>query len=399
MTDRIDKRRVYLDHNATAPVRPQVIESMASVMSHVGNPSSVHAEGREARRLVEEARSSVAALVGAEPRSVVFTSGATEAANWALSPTTHLTGGRADTRLCLMSAVEHPAVRGGHRFHPALVGEIPVTAQGALDIDAFRLLLDDAEGEVRDGSIIVAVMAANNETGVVQPAEDVAEIVRSRGHIMLCDAVQVAGRLPIDMGATAFDMVTLSAHKIGGPAGIGALVFGPDERVTAEPFLRGGGQEQSRRGGTENIAGIVGFGVAAALAREEAGQVCKISVLRDSLEEGLATISPDVTIYGAEAVRLPNTTCFTAPGLNAETAVIAFDLAGMAVSSGAACSSGKVAPSHVLRAMGVDAETARGAIRVSLGWNSSRADIDAFLAVWQDMRMRSGAAADGVHAA
>jgi cysteine desulfurase len=358
--------RVYFDWNATAPLRPQARAAMLAALDAVGNPSSVHAEGRAARRLVEEAREQVAALVGAKPKNVIFTSGGTEANVLALAP------GSAGQTL-LVSAIEHPSVRAGGRF--SSVEEIPVTAQGQVDLAALKRRLGDISRP------LVSIMLANNETGIVQPIAAAADLVHDAGGLIHVDAVQAPGRIPCDITALKADLLTISAHKLGGPKGVGALIR-RDDTLPIQPLITGGGQERGARAGTENVAGIAGFGAAAAAAAgalESEGR--QMTALRDQLETGLRTISPNAIIFGADVARLPNTTLFAAPGMKAETAVIAFDLDGVAVSSGAACSSGKVAPSHVLAAMGV--ALPRGAVRVSLGWSTREADVDRFLDAWR----------------
>jgi len=361
--------RVYLDWNATAPLRAEARAAMLAALDVVGNPSSVHAEGRTARRLVEHAREQVAALVGAAPGNVTFTSGGTEANVSALSP-------RSVGDQLLVSAIEHPSVRAGGRF-PA-TEEVPVTAQGQVDVAALERRLSQ-----RGGRPLVSIMLANNETGVVQPVAAAAKAVHAAGGLLHTDAVQAAGKIPCDIGALGADLVSVSAHKLGGPQGIGALIR-RDDAIPLEPLVKGGGQERGVRAGTENVAAIAGFGAAAAaatVALESDGR--RMAALRARLEVGLKVISPEVIIFGADVARLPNTSLFAAPGMKAETAVIAFDLEGVAVSSGAACSSGKVAPSHVLAAMGAGAALARGAVRVSLGWSTQQADIDRFLDAWR----------------
>ena len=363
--------RVYLDWNATAPLRAEARAAMLAALDVVGNPSSVHAEGRTARRLVEHAREQVAALVGAAPGNVTFTSGGTEANVSALSPSPRSPGEQ-----LLVSAIEHPSVRAGGRF-PA-TEEVPVTAQGQVDVAALERRLSQ-----RGGRPLVSIMLANNETGVVQPVAAAAKAVHAAGGLLHTDAVQAAGKIPCDIGALGADLVSVSAHKLGGPQGIGALIR-RDDAVPLEPLVKGGGQERGVRAGTENVAAIAGFGAAAAaatVALESDGR--RMAALRARLEVGLKVISPEVIIFGADVARLPNTSLFAAPGMKAETAVIAFDLEGVAVSSGAACSSGKVAPSHVLAAMGAGAALARGAVRVSLGWSTQEADIDRFLNAWR----------------
>jgi cysteine desulfurase len=355
--------QVYLDWNATAPLRPQARAAMVAALAATGNPSSVHAAGRAARRLVEEARARVAALVGAAPREVVFTSGGTEANMLALSPALGET--------LLVSAIEHPSVRSGGRFQA--VEEIPVAASGVVDLGAL--------GRMLSGRPLVSLMLANNETGAIQPVAEAAALVHAAGGLLHVDAVQGPGRIASDFAALGADLMTLSAHKIGGPQGVGALIR--REGLPLDPLIRGGGQERGARAGTENVAGIAGFGAAAeTVARLWSGEAAAMAALRERLEAGIRAVAPDAAIFGEKAPRLPNTTLFSVPGMKAETAVIAFDLAGVAVSSGAACSSGKVAPSHVLAAMGVAPELARGAIRISLGHSTAEAEIEAFLKAW-----------------
>ena len=371
--------RTYLDWNATAPLRLEARAAIAAALELAGNPSSVHAEGRAARRLVEQARVKVAALAGADPALVTFTSGGTEANMLALTP--DLQSGEkkgACTRL-LVSAIEHVSVRAGGRFAPEAVEEIAVTPKGVVDLDALaKRLAALPKGE----RVLVSVMLANNETGVIQPISDIAAIAHEAGALLHVDAVQAAGRIRCDIRELGADLLTISAHKLGGPKGAGALIR-RDEALRPAPLMRGGGQERRLRAGTENVAGIAGFGAAAeAAARDLKADAARMAALRDRLEAGLKAATPRVIIFGAEAERVPNTTLFALPGAKAETAVIALDLEGFAVSSGAACSSGKVKPSHVLAAMGAAPELARGGIRVSLGWSTTEADIDRFLNAW-----------------
>jgi cysteine desulfurase len=356
---------VYLDWNATARRRPQAQAAIVAALEVTGNPSSVHAAGRAARHLVETARHQVAALVGVEARDVVFTSGGTEANMLALSP--------ALGESLLVSAIEHPSVGCGGRFVAAK--EIPVTAAGVVDLAALERMLS---GRSRP---LVSLMLANNETGVIQPVAEAARLVHAAGGLIHVDAVQGPGRIACDFAALGADLMTLSAHKIGGPQGVGALI--KREGIQLDPLIKGGGQERGTRAGTENVAGIAGLGAAAeAAARQQAGEAARMVALRDRLEAGLRATVPGLVIFGAEAPRLPNTTLFGVPGMKAETAVIAFDLEGVAVSSGAACSSGKVAPSHVLAAMGVAPELARGAIRVSLGYSTEEDELETLLKAW-----------------
>jgi cysteine desulfurase len=358
--------RAYLDHNASSPLRPQARAAIEAALDLVGNPSSVHAEGRKARRLIEDAREHVARLVGADPQHVVFTSGGTEANVLALAPA-------GPFQRLLVSAIEHPSVLAGGRF--AAVTQIPVLGSGIVDLDALRRL-------VAQGPALVSVMLANNETGVVQPISEVVRIVREAGGRLHVDAVQGPGRITCNINSLQADLITLSGHKIGGPKGVGALVRRSDD-VQIVPLLKGGGQERRHRGGTENVPGIAGFGTAAAVvAGGWQAEAARMRALRDRLEAALRRISPDVVIFGAEADRLPNTTSFACPGVKAETTVIGFDLEGIAVSAGAACSSGKVEPSHVLVAMGVEQALVHGGVRVSLGWSSSERDIEAFENAW-----------------
>ena len=371
--------RAYLDWNATAPLRPQALAATLAALDTCGNPSSIHAEGRAVRRLLEVARRQVAALVGAEPQNVVFTSGGTEANALALSPGIG-TGGAACDRL-LVSAIEHPSVLAGGRFPAAKVEQVPVTADGCIDLAALAKALDAPRGRR-----LVSLMLANNETGVLQPVSEAAAMVHEAGGLLHVDAVQGPGRIACDINEIGADLLTVSSHKIGGPKGVGALVRRSQALHFADPLIKGGGQERGARAGTENVPGIAGFGAAAVAALEELSTAsARMTVLRDRLETGLKAISPEVIIFGQEAARLPNTTLFAVPGMKAETAVIAFDLEGVAVSSGAACSSGKVAPSHVLAAMGVPPVLARAGVRVSLGPTTAESDIDCCLNAWRKL--------------
>jgi len=359
--------RIYLDWNATAPLREEARTAALAALDLVGNPSSVHREGRAARHVIEQAREQVAALVGAAPRNVVFTSGGTEANVLALVPTA------ARDRL-LVSAIEHPSVLAGGRFPAGSVEHLPVTGSGEVDLAALERRMAALEGRA-----LVSLMLANNETGVVQPVSQAASVVHAAGGTLHVDAVQAAGRIPCDINALDADLLTLSGHKIGAPKGIGALVG----RAPVDPLVKGGGQERGLRGGTENVAGIAGFGAAAAAARGGlASARGRMAALRDRLEAGLKGTSPQMIIFGAQSERLPNTTLFAVPGMKAETAVIAFDLAGVAVSAGSACSSGKVQPSHVLAAMGVPPQLATAAVRVSLGPGTTESEIERFIEAW-----------------
>jgi cysteine desulfurase len=369
--------RVYLDWNATTPLRPEARQAMAAAWDLCGNPSSVHAEGRHARRLVEEARAAVAKAVGTLPRNMIFTSGGTEANALVLTPGLRGASGQPVERL-LVSAIEHPSVLAGGRFPAAAIARIGATRAGVVDLDHLRAML--ASGP----PALVSVMAANNETGVIQPVTEVAEIVHAAGALLHVDAIQAVGKIPFYVKVMGADLATLSGHKIGGPKGVGAVVVA--EGVTGlEPLLRGGAQELGRRAGTENVAGIAGFGVAveAAMAALESDAV-RLESLRTRLETGLRQTKGAI-VFSDRAPRLPNTTLFAVPGLKAETAVIGFDLEGVAVSSGSACSSGKVQPSHVLEAMGYPRDIAQGAVRLSLGWSTIEEDIDSCLKAWRKL--------------
>jgi cysteine desulfurase len=369
--------RVYLDWNATTPLRLEARQAMAAAWDMAGNPSSVHAEGRQARRLVEDARVAISAAIGARPQDAVFTSGGTEANALALTPGLCRGAGEPVRRL-LVSAIEHTSVLSGGRFSPDAIGTIQVTGSGLIDIDHLRRLL--AVGR----PALVSVMLANNETGALQPVGEVADLVHEAGGLLHVDAIQALGKIPFDIKSMKADLVTLSAHKTGGPKGVGALVLSEDVHGL-EPLLRGGGQELGRRAGTENVAGISAFGVAATVAMAAlAEDAARLQALHERLEKGLQQ-TPGMIVFSEDAPRLPNTTLFTVPGLKAETAVIGFDLGGIAVSSGSACSSGKVQRSHVLAAMGVGGELAQGAVRLSLGWSTSEADIDLALQAWRKL--------------
>jgi cysteine desulfurase len=363
--------RAYFDWNATAPLREQARAAVVAALGLTGNASSVHAEGRAARQIIETARDKVAKLVGAEAKNVTFTSGATEANMLALTPAIEIAGAKSLRDRLFVSAIEHPSVRSGGRFPAELIEELPVTGAGVVDLHALRSAIARAERP------LVSVMLANNETGVIQPIRQIAEIVHAANGVLHVDAVQGPGRIDCDMGALGADLMSLSAHKLGGPQGAGALVRRGDLHI-AEPLIKGGGQEHSLRAGTENVASIAGFGAAAAVAanRQEAAA---IAALRDRLEAAIKTLTPEAVIFGDSAPRLPNTTLFAVPGMKAETAIIAFDLNGIAVSSGSACSSGKVQASAVLAAMAVEPSLAQGAVRVSLGWATTDRDIENLL--------------------
>ena len=362
---------------------------MDSALALTGNASSVHAEGRAVRRLVEEAREKVAHLVGADKKNVVFTSGATEANMLALTPALEFAGRKESRDRLFVSAIEHTSVRSGGRFAPESVEELPVTSDGAIDLAALKENIRKATRPM------VSVMLANNETGVIQPISQIAEIVHAASGVLHVDAVQGPGRVNCDIGQLGADLVSISSHKLGGPQGAGAVVRRGDIHI-AEPLMKGGGQERGQRAGTENVAAIAGFGAAAAAAKQV--DPLRMQSLRERLETGLKAVTPQAIIFGAHAPRLPNTIAFAVPGIKAETAIIAFDLNGIAVSSGSACSSGKVQTSHVLTAMGADPALVRGGLRVSLGWSTTEAEVEHFLGTWNVLagsllKGRSGIAA------
>jgi len=362
--------RAYFDWNATAPLREEARAAMAAALSLTGNASSVHAEGRAARQVVEVAREKVAKLAGAEAKNVTFTAGATEANMLALTPAIATDRTKSLRDRLFLSAIEHPSVRSGGRFAAAQIEQLPVTGDGLLDLHALRTALARAERP------LVSVMLANNETGAVQPIRDIAGIVHAAGGVLHVDAVQAPGRIDCRIGELGADLLSLSAHKLGGPQGVGALIGRGDIRI-AEPLIKGGGQERGQRAGTENVAAIAGFGAAAAATN--LADAARMASLRERIETGIKAIAPQAVIFSAAAPRLPNTTLFAVPGMKAETAIIAFDLNGIAVSSGSACSSGKVQASHVLAAMGVEPALAQCALRVSLGRTTSEHDVENLL--------------------
>jgi cysteine desulfurase len=363
------RRETYLDWNATAPLRPEAGAAMAAALARCGNPSSVHRWGRAARQSVEHAREAVAALVGAAPEAVVFVSGGTEANHLALLGT-----GR---ERILVSAVEHSSVLGA----VPRAERIAVDGDGIIDL---ARLNERLTGDLRPA--IVSVMLANNETGVMQPVAEISAIAQAHGAIFHCDAVQAAGKLPLAAARIGADLISLSAHKLGGPPGIGALVV--TGKAEPNPMIRGGGHERGRRAGTENLPGIAGFAAAAEAAAAGIADYERVRQLRDSLEAAAIAAVPDAVVIGADVKRLPNTTALAFPGAKAETQVIALDLDGVMVSAGAACSSGRVGPSHVLAAMGTPPEIAAATIRISLGWSTTEADIAHFLDAWTALYRR-----------
>lgn len=362
--------RTYLDHNASAPLRSEARAAMIAALDVTGNPSSVHAQGRAVRGVVESAREKVARLVNAETSEIVFASGATEANNWVIA---------AGWDAICTSGIEHDSILAPARESGARLFELPASNSGSIELaPAAEQIAQAVQG---GGRTLVCVMMANNETGVIQPVCEIAALAREAGAHVHVDAVQAPGRLPVDFASLGADTLALSAHKVGGPRGVGALIV--RDGVSVPALIKGGGQERRRRSGTENVEGIAGFGGAVeAIARDENANA-RIGALRGKLEDGVRRLTPAAIIVGAEAARLANTACIAVPGQAAETLVIKLDLEGVAVSAGSACSSGKVGASHVLDAMGLPSEITRSAIRVSLGADTSEDDIAAFLAAWE----------------
>lgn len=363
-------KRVYLDHNATTKLRPEARAAALAAMEVPGNPSSVHAEGRAARAIVEKARTEVARLAAARAAEVIFSSGGTEAARMGFHAAQAAQG---VTRL-IVSAVEHDAVFATANATGLPLDILPVDGDGRADLAALKTLLAATPGKA-----LVALMLANNETGVIQPVAEAAQIAHEAGALLLCDAVQAAGKMPLDFAALGADMMMLGGHKIGAPMGVGALVV--REGLPFAALSVGGGQEARRRAGSENVSGIAGFGAASRIAVEELEVFAVLRHLRDEMEERIAAAAPDAVFFGKGAERLANTSYIAAPGLDAETLLMTLDLDGIAVSAGAACSSGKVGRPRVLEAMGASA-LAKGAVRVSLGWTSQAEDIEVFVKSW-----------------
>jgi cysteine desulfurase len=364
--------RAYLDHNATTPLHPGAWAAMCAALKLTGNPSSVHAEGRAARAMIEAARAEIAEFVGVKAKNVIFTSGGTEALNLALTPNVEAIGAKAGLfdRL-LVGAGEHTAVLAGHRYAPTEVEVVGLTDQGALDLEA----LDSALARHSGNRVMLALQAANNETGVIQPVAAAARRVHAAGGFVVCDAVQGAGKIECDINILGADALIISAHKFGGPQGVGGLCFGSETSHIREAMVRGGGQERGLRAGTENVAGIIGMAAALRAAQARLNEdASSLAVWRDGVEAAILRIAPEAVIFGSAAERLPNTSCFAVPGIEAQVLLMFLDVEGVAVSSGSACSSGKVKRSHVLAAMGVAPDLAQGAIRVSLGWDSRAED-------------------------
>jgi cysteine desulfurase len=367
----MNRTLTYLDYNATAPIRPAVIKAMAAAMERPLNPSSVHSFGRQAKRLVDEARQKITQSVNAEGYNVVFTSSGTEANNLALKD-------NGESRL-FVSAVEHSSVLN---VHPK-AEKIAVNQNGIIDLGILESQL------VMQRRPVVSIQLANNETGIIQPIAEIAQIVHNTGGMLHVDAVQGLGKMALDISKLNVDLFTLSAHKIGGPQGVGALLFKPG--IEIHPQILGGGQELGLRAGTQNVAGIVGFGVAVEAVAELQSKFRYVEILRDRMEAEIKSLSPDTIVIGQGIDRLPNTSCMTMPCVKNETQLIHFDLQNIAVSAGAACSSGKVNVSHVLLAMGLSKDQAETAIRISLGTETSQADIDRFTTAWKELYTRTHA--------
>lgn len=373
--------RIYLDYNAGAPLRPEARAAMVEALAAGGNASSVHAEGRSARARVERARVAVAALVGGDPRRVTFTSGGSEANVTVLSPELSVAGKPVRLDRLLVGATEHPSVLAGGRFSPDVVDPLPVDGDGIVDLGALESRLAAAAAAGR--RVLVSLMLANNETGTIQPVARVAELVRAHGGVSHSDAAQAVGRIPVSIDALGVDLLTFSSHKIGGPQGAGAIVARSEDLVP-RPLVTGGRQERGARAGTENVAAIAGFGAAAIAAAHEIDSLAKTwRSWRDRLLADLSATTPGIVAFSGGADRLPQTLSVAVPGIGAETLVIGLDLEGVSLSSGAACSSGKVGPSHVLAAMGVPSSIARGAVRVSFGWETRENDLDMFQSAWK----------------
>lgn len=361
--------RTYLDYNATTPIRPEAIAAVAEAMYHTGNASSVHFNGRGARKFVEDARAHVATLCGVRPAQIIFNSGATEGNNTVLS-------GYRD-KIVFVSAVEHPSSHAPapHAHH------IPVTRDGLVDLNALENMLIEHKPD------IVSVQWVNSETGVIQDIQKISALVKPHGAMIHSDCVQAAGRIPLNFKDTGLDYMTISAHKFGGPQGVGALIF--REGLQIPKFMLGGGQEKRQRAGTENVAAIAGFGVAAKLAHEQIDYYnAHCCSLQTRFESGLKQLSNDITIVGENASRVPNTSNVILAGVSAETQLMAMDLDSVSVSSGSACSSGAFKPSHVMMAMGFDEDSARSALRFSWGWASTTSDIDGALNAYDKMIKR-----------
>ncbi|MGB1076766.1 MAG: cysteine desulfurase family protein [Bdellovibrionales bacterium] len=364
------QKRTYLDYNATCPIRPEVIEGVVFAMETLGNPSSIHQEGRQARKLVETARAKVSDLVGCSAKQVIFTSGATESNNMLLK-------GYAPHRRILISATEHSSViRAGVKAEL-----IPVHSSGLINLDALKALLEEDTRPV-----FVSIMAVNSETGVIQPIKEISALLSDYDSIFHTDAAQAVGRIPVYFPSMGVQFLSLSGHKIGGPQGIGVIVM---ENGTNPPTLiEGGGQERRQRAGTENVAAIHGLGIACEIALDNLEEFQKLGVFQSTLEKALKASNTDIVINGENAPRVANTTSLCLKGFDASTLLMSLDIEGIAVSTGSACSSGSVEPSHVLKAMGHSDSNAKSGLRISTGWATTQDDIDAFLKAWNKILER-----------
>ena len=385
------ERRIYLDHNATAPLRPEAKEAFLYALDRCGNASCPHFEGGKARGLLDRARQAVADLCQSQSQDIIFTSGATEANALALSPFLKLrrSDPRSFTRL-LVLASEHPSVLFGHDFAHDAVTHLPVQPNGVIDQTQFAAILK--EWNDQSNAPLVSIQAANSETGVMQDIPALAAMVHAVGGLLHVDAVQAAGRVPLDQCCAGADLLSLSAHKLGGPQGVGALVMLSGAVHFEKPLIRGGGQEQGRRSGTENVAAIHAFGAACEAARHALPtENLRLTQERDRLIDTLQRIDPQMVVFGLDAPRLPNTVYFAPSFVEAQTALMRFDLAGVALSSGSACSSGKVKESHVLQAMGVEPSLRKRAVRLSIGWSTTSEELDHFCSLYeQDYQNQSG---------
>lgn len=365
------KQTIYLDYNATAPIHPEAIAIISEAMTHAHNASSVHQSGRAGRKYIEDAREQISKLTNCPAAQIIFNSGATEGNNTVLR---YFAEEYPDEQI-LVSAIEHPSVL--EAIPNATT--IPVTQDGIIDLDALEKLL-------KTKTSLVSTMFINNETGIIQPIKEISALAHKHGALLHVDGVQAAGRIDINMPTLGIDFLTLSAHKLGGPQGVGALCLGLCG--VTPTLLHGGGQEKSARAGTENVAGIAGFGKATELALTNIQTYqTQTTALQTQLENALSKYE-GIKIYGQNANRAGNTTLLSIPGISSETLLMAFDLEGIAISNGSACSSGKVEPSHVLKAMGENDEAASGALRISTGWNSKPEDIDAFLTTFDKIYAR-----------
>lgn len=360
----MNKPAIYLDYAASAPIKPVVLKAMTDVLAGEGNASSVHSFGRERRARVEEARRMIADIIQVKTAEIIFTGGATEANNMALQAV--------GKRPTIISSIEHSSII--QTAKDAIV--VRVKPDGLLDINHLQDCLKDAP----EGAL-VSIMLVNNETGVVQPVAEAAKLAKAKGAIVHCDAVQALGRVPFTRESLGVDMLSLSAHKIGGPQGVGALIV--REGLPINPLITGGGQEMRRRAGTENVAGIAGFGAAAGLAGEDIEKQRLWSEWRDSFETAITRHAPEAVVFGYAAPRAGCFSCIAMPYVKSETQLMAFDLAGFAVSAGSACSSGKIQASPVLKAMGAEDSLAGSAIRVTFGWNTKRDELEGLAEAWR----------------